>query len=112
MSGRLPQLSDNELEDRILQAEGPLLIDFWAEWCGPCRSLAPVLEELGDDYRGRATIAKVNVDNNAAASARYGVRSIPTLVLFHGGEEKARLVGAHPKAAIANLLDQYVQDAA
>lgn len=112
MSGRLPQLSDNELEDRILQSEAPLLVDFWAEWCGPCRALTPVLEELGDDYADRVTIAKVNVDENPEASARYGVRSIPTLVLFQNGEEKERLVGAHPRATIARLLDQYARDAA
>ena len=111
MSGRLLQLNDSELEDRILQSEAPLLVDFWAEWCGPCRALTPVLEELGDDYSDRAAIAKVNVDENAGASARYGVRSIPTLILFQNGEEKERLVGAHPKATIARLLNQYAQNA-
>lgn len=112
MSERLRQFSDNELEDRILQSDAPLLVDFWAPWCGPCRALAPVLEELADDYAGKATIAKLNVDENPEGSARYGVRSIPTLIVFQNGEEKARLVGAHPKATIGRLLDQYVQDAA
>jgi thioredoxin 1 len=106
MSGRLQQLSDNELEESILQSEGPWLVDFWAEWCGPCRALAPVLEELGEAYVNRGTIAKVNVDDHPAAAARYGVRSIPTLILFQDGDEKERLVGAHPKARIAELLDR------
>ena len=112
MSGRLPQLSDNELEDRILQSEAPLLVDFWAEWCGPCRALTPVLEELGEDYADRAAIAKVNVDDNTAAAARYGVQSIPTLVLFQNGEERERLVGAHGKDVIAKMLDRYAKSAA
>ena len=107
MSRFLAQLSDSELEDRILQSQGPLLVDFWAEWCGPCRAVAPTLEELGKDYLDRATIAKLNVDENPEAASRYGVRSIPTLILFQGGEERERLVGAHPKTAIAALLDRH-----
>jgi thioredoxin 1 len=107
MSQTLAKLSDSELEDRILQSDRPLLVDFWAEWCGPCRAVAPALEALRQDYDGRATIAKLNVDENPEAAARFGVRSIPTLILFQNGEEKERLVGAHPKATIAALLDRY-----
>lgn len=108
MSKTLQQLTDNDLEDGIVQATGPLLVDFWAEWCGPCRALAPSLEELGNEFTGRASIAKLNVDDNPDAAGRYGVRAIPTLILFKNGEEKERLVGAQPKQSIAALLDRYV----
>ncbi len=107
MSKTLRQLTDNDLEDGIVQSREPLLVDFWAEWCGPCRALAPSLEELGDEFTGRASIAKLNVDDNPDAAARYGVRAIPTLILFKGGEEKERLVGAQAKQSIAALLDRY-----
>jgi len=109
MPEQLKQLGDSELEDRILQAETPLLVDFWAEWCGPCRALAPVLEELAEEFRDRATIVKVNVDKNPQVSARYGIRSIPTLILFRDGQEQERLVGAHPKTILAGVLDRHVR---
>jgi len=108
MSQHLKQLSDHELEDTILQSDTPLLVDLWAEWCGPCRALTPVLEELEADFGGRATIAKLNVDESPQASARYGVRSIPTVILFRDGVEKERLVGAHPKATLRRLLERHV----
>ena len=107
MSDRLKQLTDSDLEDSIVQSAEPLLVDFWAEWCGPCRALAPSLEELGEEFASRAGIAKLNVDENPEAAARYGVRAIPTLILFKDGEEKERLVGAQPKQSIAALLDRY-----
>ena len=107
MSDRLKQLTDNDLEDSIVQSTEPLLVDFWAEWCGPCRALAPSLEELGEEFASRAGIAKLNVDENPEAAARYGVRAIPTMILFKDGEEKERLVGAQPKQSIAALLDRY-----
>lgn len=107
MSDRLKQLTDSDLEDSIVQSTEPLLVDFWAQWCGPCRALAPSLEELGEEFASRAGIAKLNVDENPEAAARYGVRAIPTMILFKDGEEKERLVGAQPKQSIAALLDRY-----
>lgn len=107
MSETLRQLTDNDLADGIFQSTEPLLVDFWAEWCGPCRALAPSLEELGKEFTDRASIAKLNVDDNPDAAARYSVRAIPTLILFKDGEEKERLVGAQPKQSIAALLDRY-----
>ena len=107
MSTRIQQLTDNDLEDRIVGSKQPLLVDFWAAWCGPCHAVAPRLEELGADYAERATIAKLNVDENPSSASRYGVRAIPTLILFKDGEEKERLVGAQPKQSIADLLDRY-----
>ena len=106
MSG-LTKLNDNEIEERILQSDQPLLVDFWAEWCGPCRAIAPTLEELGGDYDGRALIAKLNIDENPAAAARYGVQAIPTMILFKDGREQARLVGAQPKKTISELLNRF-----
>ncbi len=103
----LSKLTDNEIEDQILGSDQPLLVDFWAEWCGPCRAIAPTLEELGGDYSGRATIAKLNIDENPAAAERYGVQAIPTMILVKDGEEKARLIGAQPKKKISELLDRF-----
>ena len=107
MSTRIQQRTDKNFEDRIVGSNQPLLVDFWAAWCGPCRALAPRLEERGEDYADRVTIAKLNVDENPASASRYGVRAIPTLILFKDGEEKERLVGAQPKQSIADLLDRY-----
>ncbi len=107
MSQHLPQLNDNNLEDQVLHSRQPLLVDFWAEWCGPCRAVAPTLEELADRYRGRATIAKLDVDANASSASRYQVQAIPTLILFKDGKEQERLIGAQSKQTITDLLDRY-----
>jgi thioredoxin 1 len=85
-----------------------VLVDLWAEWCGPCRAIAPILEELENDYDGKLTIAKVDVDANPETARRFGVRSIPTLLLFNGGDLKETTVGVQPKAALASLVDRYV----
>ncbi|HWP00732.1 MAG TPA: thioredoxin TrxA [Methylococcus sp.] len=104
-SEKIIQLSDDEFEDRVLKATGPVLVDYWAEWCGPCKMIAPVLDEIVDEYEGRLTIAKLNVDDNPATPQRYGVRGIPTLMLFKDGEVVATKVGALTKSQLAAFLD-------
>ena len=107
MSDQLTELTDNNLEDQLLQNDKPVLVDFWAPWCGPCKAIAPTLEELGASYSGRATIGKLNVDENPTTASRFRVQAIPTLILFKDGEEKERLIGAQSKASISELLDRY-----
>ena len=104
---RLTEFNDNTIEEQIVGSGKPLLVDFWATWCGPCKAIAPTLEELGDTYRDRATIGKLDVDANQATAARYNVQAIPTLILFKDGQEQERLVGAQSKKAIADLLDRH-----
>lgn len=96
----------SDVTAEALLDEGTILVDFWAPWCGPCRMVGPVLDQLADEYQGRAKIAKVNIDENAAAAERYGVSSIPTMILFKGGREVERVVGAQPRPALKQLLDR------
>ncbi len=106
MSRQLGQLTDANFELELARADQPVLVDFWADWCGPCHAVAPTLEELEKTFSGRATIAKLDADQNPQASARYGIRSIPTLILFKAGREQERLLGAQPKNAISELLER------
>src|SRR5688572_31683042 len=92
--------TDQDFEARVLQSEKPVLVDFWADWCVPCHMVSPVVEEIGIDKAQDMRVAKLNVDDNPNTAQRYGVMSIPTLILFVGGEERARVVGAKPKEAI------------
>ena len=99
------EVSDQEFRSKVLEADKPVLVDFWAPWCGPCRMVAPVLEELAGTYAERLTIAKVNTDDNQEVAGQLGIRGIPTLILFAGGREVERIVGALPKAALQARLD-------
>lgn len=99
-------VNDGDFESQILQSDVPTLVDFWAAWCGPCRTVGPVVEELASEYAGKVKVAKLNVDDNKQTPAKYGVRGIPTLMLFKGGQVVDQIVGAVPKSRIKELLDK------
>ncbi|WP_022836309.1 thioredoxin [Salisaeta longa] len=101
-------LTDDNFEDEVLNADVPVLVDFWATWCGPCRMIAPVIDELADDYAGRVKIGKLDVDDNPRMAQEYGVRSIPTLLFFKGGDVADQMMGAAPKGQLAKKLDQLI----
>lgn len=98
-------ISSENFSKEVLQSSEPVLVDFWAEWCGPCKMLGPVLDELAGEYSGKAKIAKVNVEENQDLASQYGISSIPTLLLFKGGEVRQQAVGLKPKAALKSLID-------
>jgi thioredoxin 1 len=100
--------TDQDFETRVLQSETPVLVDFWADWCVPCHMVSPVVEQIGRDKAGSLMVVKVNVDDNPMITMKYGVMSIPTLILFKGGEEKARIVGARGKDDILRGIEPHV----
>lgn len=101
--GKTIELNDSNFDEAI-KGDKPVLVDFWAEWCGPCKMIGPVVEELAGDYEGRAVVAKVNVDENPQVAGRFGIRSIPTLLVFKGGQIVDKQVGAVPKSVLAQKL--------
>ncbi len=105
MAGHVVEVSDATFEQEVLQSNIPVLVDFWAAWCGPCRMVAPVVEQLAEEYEGRVKVAKLNVDENRNTAAKYGIMSIPTLLVFKGGEVTQRLIGFRPKPELAKALD-------
>ena len=100
----IKHVSDDSFEQDVLKADTPVLVDYWAEWCGPCKMIAPILDEISRDYEGKLEIAKVNVDDNNGTATRYGIRGIPTLMLFKNGTQVATKVGALSKSQLANFL--------
>ena len=101
-------LTDDSFDREVTESAAPVLVDFWATWCGPCRTIAPVIEELAGEYEGRAKVAKLDVDENAAVAARYQVRSIPTLLFFQNGQVVDQIVGAVPKRVLVEKLESLI----
>ena len=99
------ELTDENFEETVLNSDKPALVDFWAEWCGPCRMVGPMVEEISKDYDGKAVVGKVNVDNNPGIASKYGIRNIPTILFIKNGEVVDKQVGASPKATLAEKLD-------
>jgi thioredoxin 1 len=107
MSEKVRTVSDSTFEQDVLNSEKPVLVDFWAEWCGPCRMIAPIVEAVAEEFEATATVVKLNVDDNPTTSGAYGIRSIPTLILFRGGKEVERVVGAASRDSISRLIQKH-----
>jgi thioredoxin len=108
MSEKVTAVIDSSFEKEVLQSEKPVLVDFWAEWCAPCRMLAPTIDAIAEQFGETAAVVKVNVDDNSATAQRYGIKGIPTLILFSGGKEVERVVGATSKESISRMIEKHV----
>lgn len=108
MAGNVLEITDSNFEQEVMGSKVPVLVDFWAAWCAPCRMIAPVVEAVAKDYEGKARVGKLNVDENNEISAKLGIKGIPTLILFKNGTEQERVVGATTKDNIARMLDKHV----
>ena len=104
MSDKIIHLTDDSFGTKVLQAEGAILVDFWAEWCGPCKMIAPILDEIAEEFEGKLTVTKLNIDENPATAPKYGIRGIPTLLLFKNGEVAATKVGELSKGQLKEFL--------
>lgn len=108
MSEKVRAVSDSSFEKEVLQSERPVLVDFWAEWCAPCRMLAPTVEAVGEQYVGSADVVKLNVDENPSTAGAYGIKGIPSLILFKQGQEVERIVGATSKETISRMIEKHL----
>jgi thioredoxin 1 len=108
VSQNIQYVSDGEFDQKVLKSEIPVLVDFWAEWCGPCKMIAPVLEQIAGEYAGRLTVAKLNIDDNPGTPPKYGIRGIPTLMLFKDGNVEATKVGAVSKSQLSAFIDSNI----
>ena len=104
MSDKILHVTDESFEQDVLQSSDPVLVDYWADWCGPCKMIAPILEEIAEEYAGKLKIAKLNIDDNTATPPKYGIRGIPTLMLFKDGDVAATKVGALPKSQLEDWV--------
>ena len=111
MSELVKEVNDASFEKDVLQSKQPVLVDFWAPWCAPCRMIAPVVEAVAEQHRGSASVVKLNVDENPSTSQRYGIKGIPTLILFREGKEAERVVGATSKESLMRLFEKHVSEA-
>ncbi len=108
MAGSILEVTDANFDTEVLASDVPVLVDFWAEWCGPCRMLAPTVEALAREYEGKIKVAKVNVDENIGTASRYRIQGIPTLLLFKSGEVREQLVGTQPKSVVEKALTKHI----
>jgi len=108
VSGNIVYLTDDSFDDEVVKAEGPVLVDYWADWCGPCKMIAPILDEIAEEYKDKIKIAKLNIDENPGTPPKYGIRGIPTLMLFKGGNVEATKVGAVSKSQLTAFIDSNV----
>lgn len=108
MSNNILAVTDSSFEEQVLKSETPVLVDYWAEWCGPCKMIAPVLEEVASEYAGKVTVAKLNIDENQETPQKYAVRGIPTLMLFKNGNVAATKVGAMSKSQLSAFIDSNI----
>jgi thioredoxin 1 len=111
MSNYIREVNERDLDQVVLKSKTPVLVDFWAEWCGPCRTLAPIVEAIAEQYGEAARVFKLNVDDSPAVAQRYGIQGIPTLILFQDGVEKERILGAASQEKISRAIDRYIRAA-
>jgi thioredoxin 1 len=104
--GKITEVGDNNFESEVLKSDLPVLVDFWAPWCGPCKTIAPIVEEIAGEYEGKLKVAKLNVDDHPATASRYGIRGIPNLIILKAGAVKEQIVGAVPKARLVSAIDK------